>query len=271
MKRVFLKTIVFLLCLGMIMSMCSGCGKTEQSTDDVLPIKAEATEIAAPFVTFVADGQEITLEDTAGKTVAELLERAGIVVNEGDMLAIDPDQILPGNITVRVLRKCTVTVAVETEDPAANVQYTVVMVGGTVADALAAVGIELAEHQMVNFEQDKPLEADMVILISNAPVVEEETEPTEPTEPEEEEDYDDDYEDYEPDYTPEVTTPPATTPSATTPPATTPPAPTAPPTTAPTTPPRTVVSVQEYLDCDGSGHGVRVITYSDGTQEEEYF
>ena len=34
---------------------------------------------------------------------------------------------------------------------------------------------------------------------------------------------------------------------------------------------RTVVSVETYADCDGSGHGVKVITYSDGTQEEVYF
>ena len=34
---------------------------------------------------------------------------------------------------------------------------------------------------------------------------------------------------------------------------------------------KTVVSVQKYDDCDGSGHGVKIITYSDGTQEEEYF
>ena len=34
---------------------------------------------------------------------------------------------------------------------------------------------------------------------------------------------------------------------------------------------KTVVSVEVYEDCDGSGHGVKVITYSDGTQEEEAF
>ena len=31
---------------------------------------------------------------------------------------------------------------------------------------------------------------------------------------------------------------------------------------------KTVVSVKYYEDCDGSGHGVKVITYSDGTQKE---
>lgn len=32
-----------------------------------------------------------------------------------------------------------------------------------------------------------------------------------------------------------------------------------------------VVSVEVYEDCDGSGHGVKVITYADGTQEEVAF
>lgn len=196
---------------------------------------------------------------------------------------MDFEQQFPDHITIRVLRQCTVTVCVEAEDPAENVQYTAVLVGGTVADAITAVGIELAEDQIANFELDEALENGMTIVITQAPEIEE-TEPTEPeTEPEEEDDYDDSYyePDYEPDYedTPAPTTPPATTPSApTTPPATTPPA-TTPPATeppattppAPTEPQRTVVSVEEYLDCDGSGHGVRVITYSDGTQEEVYF
>lgn len=38
-----------------------------------------------------------------------------------------------------------------------------------------------------------------------------------------------------------------------------------------TKPQKEIVSVQIYEDCDGSGHGVKVITYSDGTQEEVPF
>ena len=34
---------------------------------------------------------------------------------------------------------------------------------------------------------------------------------------------------------------------------------------------KTIVSVKVYEDCDGSGHGVKVITYSDGTQKEVPF
>ena len=74
-------------------------------------------------------------------------------------------------------------------------------------------------------------------------------------------------------YTPSVTRPSTPKPNTTKPATTTPPV-TTPPTTkapVPTTSGRTVVSVEIYEDCDGSGHGVKVITYSDGTQEEVPF
>lgn len=35
--------------------------------------------------------------------------------------------------------------------------------------------------------------------------------------------------------------------------------------------PRTEVSRQNYDDCDGSGHGYTIITYSDGTEEKVYY
>ena len=64
------------------------------------------------------------------------------------------------------------------------------------------------------------------------------------------------------------TTSPSTEPSLPTEPQPTQPEATVP---QPTEGERTVVSVETYADCDGSGHGVKVITYSDGTQEEVYF
>ena len=36
-------------------------------------------------------------------------------------------------------------------------------------------------------------------------------------------------------------------------------------------PGKTIVSIEIYEDCDGSGHGIKIITYSDGTQEEVIF
>jgi hypothetical protein len=56
-------------------------------------------------------------------------------------------------------------------------------------------------------------------------------------------------------------------------PETTEPAPTEPEVTEPepSQGEKTVVSTEVYYDCDSSGHGVKIITYSDGTQEEVYF
>ena len=167
--------------------------------------------------------------------------------------------------------------------------YTLVLAGATVGDALAAAGVELAENQQCNYELDEDLTDGMEIVVS---IREEETVPEETqtetteetTEPEEESTYDPEPTTPAPTSprptspaptSPAPTSPTPTTPATTAPtvPETTAPAPTEPPTTAPapTEPPRTIVSVEIYEDCDGSGHGVKVITYSDGTQEEVYF
>ena len=175
---------------------------------------------------------------------------------------------LTDNFTVKILRRVTVTV----EDSINNAQYTVALTGSTVADALAAVGIKLAENHAANYEMDQALEDNMKIVVS----VKEEPETTEPYEEESDNDDNDDYDDYDDyddGYTPPVVTKAPTTQAPTTQVPTT----QAPTTQAPTKPAepttsgRTVVSVEIYEDCDGSGHGVKVITYSDGTQEEVAF
>lgn len=272
MKRLFSKSVVFVLVLVMVLTMFSACS----SEDPATPASAQLETVVTPTTVVIhADGQEITVENANGKTFRQLLEQANIVLSEDDMLFVDPDQVLPDQLTLQVRRKCFVSVMVDMEDPQEDASYTAVLIGGTVADALASLDLEIAENQLVNFELDKSLENNMAIVITQAPEEEpEETEPEE-TEPEETEPSYSDSDDS--DYTPEPTQPAPTTPAPTTPAPTTPaptepkptePAPTEP---APTEPERYVVSVQEYLDCDGSGHGVRVITYSDGTQVEEYF
>lgn len=275
MKRILYRSMAFMLMLVMVMTMFSACG----STDSPAPVSVAPETVAAPTtITIQADGQEITVENANGKTLRQLLEQANITLGEEDMLFLDPDQMLPDQLTLQVRRKCSIQVIVDMENPEEDANYTAVLIGGTVADALDVLGLELSDNQLVNFELDKPLENNLAIVITQAP--EEETQPEE-TEPEETEP-----EETEPSYsdsntgsnnTPAPTTPAPTTPAPTTPAPTTPaptepkptePAPTEP---APTEPERYVVSVEEYLDCDGSGHGVKVITYSDGTQEEVYF
>ena len=283
MKKVLFKPLALVLALVTVLSMLSACANKE-----AVPAAAEAVDTAAPHVSilFEVDGKKITVEEAEGKNLQQLLKKAHITLNDGDVISVSTDSVVSGSVAFQVLRKCSVTITVPGEE--SDMRYTAVLVGGTVADALAAAGVVLAEDQIANYEPEQLLEDGMEIVISVVAVTEETTEP-ETTEPETtteeywEEDYwDDSYweeDDWEDDYyvptptAPPATTPPATTPPATTPPATEPPA-TEPPATEPPAPPATeryVVSVEIYEDCDGSGHGVKVITYSDGTQEEVYF
>ena len=283
MKSTTVKITAVLLSLVLTFSLLSGCGNTAVPASEE-PAIAKDTAVFSPVVTIVADGREITIEDTAGKRVQELLDMADVILGDHDVLSLSPAQEVTDTLTIRVLRSCTVTICIPTEDPAVTQNYTMVLVGATVADALAAAGLELADNQLCNFDLTEELTDGMEIVLSikeEETVPEEtETETTEETEAPREEST----------HSPEPTTPAPTAPAPTTPrptspaptqPATT--APTAPPTTvppttvppttapAPTEPPRTIVSVEIYEDCDGSGHGVKVITYSDGTQEEVYF
>ena len=128
------------------------------------------------------------------------------------------------------------------------------VIGGTVKDALDSLGIKLKENQVVNYPLDKVLTDDMNIVISTN-----EPEPTEaPTEQTNEEPE-------KPDTTPKPTKKPSNNNKPTNTPK-----PTKKPTPKPTKKPtKKVVSKQFYEDCDGSGHGVWVITYDDGSQEEK--
>lgn len=265
MKRMFFKLVAIILSLVMASAMLTACGSSaEPAIDEVVDAAVKAALEAAVVpttVTIEADGRQVTIEDAEDKTVQQLLEQADIDLNDGDVLSVSPNQTLTGNITLYVLRKSTVTVKVDGED---TVVYTAVLMNGTVADAIAAVGLELSDDQLVNYELDQILENGMEIIISPAEVAEE----TEATEPEKttsgssssgssssggsssggsssggsssggSSSSDDSSSSGSSD------------------------------TGSSTENERTVVSVVYYDDCDGSGHGVKVITYSDGTQEE---
>ena len=285
MKRMFIKIVSLVLTLLLVLTAFSACNSkpAEPSTDEIVNAAVQAALDAVATtasVTIDADGKQVTLEDASGKTVGQLLEQAGIDLNEGDLLTISPDQVFASDMTFLVLRFCTVTIIVEETGS----DYTATILGGTVADALADANITLEEYHTVNYELDQLLQNGMEIIISGEEPPEE-TEATEATEPEKS---------YSggssgggssggsssssssggsssssgssgnsgnsgssgnsgnsgsggnsggsgsEDSKPEVETKPQ----------------------------KTVVSVQYYDDCDGSGHGVKVITYSDGTQEE---
>ena len=165
MKKRLARTGILLLMVLLVLNLFSACGNEPVAQN---PADTE-TVVSVPSVTFVADGREITLEDTAGKTLQQLLEQARITLAEGDLLAVSPEQKVEDALVIQVLS------------------------------------------------------------------VSAEPRPTQPQSTE-----------------PQPTQPEATVPQ-------------------PTEGERTVVSVETYADCDGSGHGVKVITYSDGTQEEVYF
>lgn len=231
MRRSLVKAAALVLSLGMMLIMLTACG-SEKTGAPAVEETADAPLYAATepvVIVLEADGQRFTFENAAGTEIQELLKQAGITLEEGDTLSFAPDQAFPGSITLHVLRQHTVTVWVVAES---NFRHSAVLMEGTVADAIAAVGVELAENQTVNFALNTPLEDGMEIIVSGASL-QQEPEPEPPTEP-------------------EVTEPEPEAPTV-------------------DHSGKTIVSIDVYEDCDGSGHGIKIITYSDGTQEEVLF
>ena len=238
MKNILFRSVLLVLSLVMVFSMFTACGKqAEPSTDAIVDAAVKAaldaveSTTASSSVIFDVDGTQITVENAAGKTIRQLLEQAGISLSEGDRISVDPDQLFSGSLILCVNRKCTVTVVVEET----GAKYTVSVFDGTVADALAAAGVELKEYHTVSAALDQLLENGMEIVVAG----EEEPEETEPTEPAK-----------------NTGSSSGSRPSSGS------------SGSSGSSSQKTVVSVQKYDDCDGSGHGVKVITYSDGTQVE---
>lgn len=256
MKKAFTRIVSCLLALLMMFAMLTGCdsGEAEEASVDAIvdaAVKAAMDAAVVPtVVTIEVDGKQITVEDAANKSVQQMLDQAGITVNEGDMICVPAHQTLTGNITIKVIRTHTVKLVAEGEE--GTVQYVLTLNDGTVADALKAAGLELGENQKVDQELDKSLEDNMVITLSEEEV-EEETEQTEQTKE-----------------TKSSTKKASSTSSSKKSTKSTKPKSTTKATTKPkdTTPKKTIVKTEYYEDCDGSGHGVKVITYSDGTQKE---
>ena len=258
MRKKFSKPLALTLVLVTVCMAFGACTMASVTDTTVLPAANET--ITCARITIEADGREITFEDAEGKTVQDLLDEAEIELFEGDVISIEADQTPTGDMTLRLLRRCAITVSVDGE------QYTAILVGGTVADALEALDIELSEDQVSNFDLDAALENEMEIVIE---------EKVEEVEEVEEEDDDDDSSSNS---FSGSSNRPSSGSSSNRPSSggnsgsgSSGSGSTATPTPAPTpqpTPSRTVVSVQIYEDCDGSGHGVKVITYSDGSQEE---
>ena len=244
--------------LAALLSLCllAGCGRSAREPEE---LSVTVTE-AAPTVFIRADGRSIAIVDPAGKTISDYLKEAGVTLNEGDMLTFDSDQDVTGSVSISVIRMISVSVLVVSPDVPEGVQHAAVCYGGTVADAVRSVGIELTEDMYLNADPDEPVKDNMTIVITVRG-----SEPEPESGPEDSEE------------APEMI-------SAG-------PSPSAPSGSSGSSGPgstsgsyseagdsgfsapseRYVVSVEVYEDCDGSGHGVKVITYSDGSQEEVPF
>lgn len=264
MKNRFMKASAMILALVMSLTMFTACGSEsnedvpiDQIVDAAVQAALEAA-VVPTTVTIEADGQQITIEDTEGKSMQQLLDQASITLHEGDILSLASSQTLTGNIAIQVLRRHTVLI------DAFGTQYTVSLMGGNVADALALIGVTLEDNHAMNVALDAALEEGMEIILTEKEEEVPETEP-EVTEPETSKN-----DSSSPSKKPSSTKPSSTKPTE---PKPTEPKPTEPKPTEPkpTTPAKTIVSEETYLDCDGSGHGVKVITYSDGSQEEVPF
>ena len=290
MKKPFMKLTAIILTLVMVLASFSACGNSAQPDYDAVvdaAVKA-AMEASAvdTSVTIDADGQQINIEDAANKSVQQLLDQANITLNEGDTLSVSPAQALSGNLTIQVLRRSIISVDVDGE------HYTAVMMGGTVAEALEILGVALAEDQLVNFDLTQPLENGMEIVVTTE-------EPVEETEPATEPSYSSDSSSSSSSSSSGSSSSSSSSSSSnnssnnsssgssssgssssgssssgssssgsSSSGSSSSGSSSSGSSDSGSSSGRTVVSVVYYDDCDGSGHGVKVITYSDGTQEE---
>ncbi len=239
MKNRFVGFAAFILVILMILPMLTACGDKEE------PQNAVTVEV---------DGEKIVIDNPEGKPVAQLLEENEIVLGEGDVAVIDLEKSDDGFLTVKVLRKCTVTV----EDKAENQQYTAVIVGGTVEDAIKAVGIKLSENQKVNHELKAVLEDGMKIVITvQEPENDDEGNNTAAPKQNSSSGYSSGSGSGSGSGSNSSSSSGSSSGSDS-----------GSTSTSDSGSSRSVVSTENYDDPDGSGHGVRVITYSDGSQEE---
>jgi len=200
------------------------------------------------------DGKQIALEDMEGKTLSELISESGLVIHEGDILSFNYDQALTGDLALQILAQNNVSILVSGDDPEEELQYHIVLLGGTVQDALQAAGLTLTEDQEINYDLSSSLEDGMQILI---------------TAKEEESSEESSTDHYWYGDTTTTTTATESSTQTTTETSSAAESSTAAESSAATeTSERVLVSVEVYEDCDGSGHGIKIYTYSDGSQEE---
>lgn len=218
------------------------------------------------IVTIQDMGKTTEVVVTSGQKVEAVLEDAGIVLGEKDEVSPGLNEKIKEDTDVEVRRYAAVTV-IDVE----NKGHTVELVGGTVGDAIKESGLALTDGQSLDIDEDTYLENGMVITILQAASVtltaggETETK-QEGINGEKEVTYRVTYvdgaeesrevirENITKEAVKEIIVKGTKTSSDSS--------------SNQSSGGKEIVDIRYYDDCDGSGHGVKVITYSDGSTEE---
>lgn len=112
-------------------------------------------------VTLAQDNTEETIK-THGKTVADLLDEAGIQVGEHDYLSHDQDARLKDGMEIQYKQAEKVHVNV---DGKSEVYYTT---EDTVGEFFRSIDLDLSEHDVSNFAEDAEIESNMTIDVQKA-------------------------------------------------------------------------------------------------------
>ncbi|MBR5753533.1 MAG: G5 domain-containing protein [Clostridia bacterium] len=109
-------------------------------------------------VTIYDDGKKVASVEAAG-TVADALEKAGIVLEGADTPELDPDTLLKKNMKINVLRGYEITLVVD------GLHKKVDYATGTVRDVLKRANITLGEYDVVKPALSKTLHPGSVIKV----------------------------------------------------------------------------------------------------------
>ena len=208
------------------------CSCSSQSKDKEKSNLVAADVLSSSVVNIISGDKRVTVEDCDGLSVSEILAKANIELTNGQIVTIDDEQVMGDDLTIRILEPLKVTIVINQGQ--FNEKKTVVdLYSGTVGDALKSAGITLDDGDTINYNVEAEVTDGMKVLISPSkePVVTEAAGNTKEA---------DATEKPQPSQTVETTA-------------------------------KTVVSTVDVPDCDGSGHGAKIITYSDGSQEEVWY
>jgi len=220
------------LLLCPVLALCVFSGCSKQSRESEKSSIVPADILSSSVVNIVSGDKRISVEDCDGLTVTEILAKANIELTGGQIVTIDDEQVMGDDLTIRILEPMKVTFVINQGQ--FNEKKTVVdLYSGTVGDALKSAGISLSDSDTINYSVDAEVTDGMKVLISPSgePAATDETGETKEA---------DATEKPVPSQTVETTA-------------------------------KTVVSTVDVPDCDGSGHGAKIITYSDGSQEEVWY